>query len=318
MAAYYTDAPPRLPKPAARVPTEGKVFGRATLLLLRVAWATLPLTAGPAASAGLRGWSDGPRVLAEVLLWAAWSVGLLAVLTPRPETLTALRVVAPASLAVAMAVAVGGAPSTIAKVGALAATFVCAVLASGHDVAFAAANARAYGDEQRFPLRLPPALYLGPLPVARAIVAAGIAAGPLLLADGRIVLGVVALLVGVPLVALLLRALHGLSGRWAVLVPAGVVIVDPLTLADPVLFLRERIVRLQTVPQRRAPGDALDLRLGAVVGTVSMRFDEPADVMRAPRARRGAEAVRTTEIWFAVVRRERLLATAARRRLRVA
>ena len=309
MAAYYTDAPARLPKPAARVPTEAKVSSRATLLLLRVAWATLPLTAGPAATAGLRGWSDGPRVVAEVLLWGAWSAGLLAVLAPRPETLTALRVVAPASLGVVVAVTTGG---------ALVATVVCAALASGHDVAFAAANARAYGDEQRFPLRLPPALYLGPLPVARAVVAAGIASGPLLLADGRIAPGVVTLVVAVPLVPLLVRALHGLSGRWAVLVPAGLVIVDPLTLADPVLFLRERIVRLQPVPPRRAPGDALDLRLGAAAGTVSMRFDEPADVMRARRARGGAETVRTTEIWFAVVRRERLLATAARRRLRVA
>ena len=142
MAAYYTDAPARLPKPAARVPTEAKVSSRATLLLLRVAWATLPLTAGPAATAGLRGWSDGPRVVAEVLLWGAWSAGLLAVLAPRPETLTALRVVAPASLGVVVAVTTGGAPSAIATIGALVATVVCAALASGHDVAFAAANAR--------------------------------------------------------------------------------------------------------------------------------------------------------------------------------
>src|SRR5207245_7679130 len=96
-----------------------RVSSRATLLLLRVAWATLPLTAGPAASAGLQDWSDGPRVVAEVLLWAAWSAGLLAVLAPRPETLTALRVVAPASLAVAVAVAIGGSPSPLATVGAL-------------------------------------------------------------------------------------------------------------------------------------------------------------------------------------------------------
>ena len=56
------------------------------------------------------------------------------------------------------------------------ATLVCSVLASGHDIASAAANALAYGDEQRFPFRVPPALFLGPLPIARLLVAAGVVA----------------------------------------------------------------------------------------------------------------------------------------------
>ena len=48
------------------------------LWLLRVAWITLPVTAGPAASASLAPWSDGPRVAGAVLLWGAWALGLLA------------------------------------------------------------------------------------------------------------------------------------------------------------------------------------------------------------------------------------------------
>jgi hypothetical protein len=60
--------------------------------LLRVAWITLPLTAGPAAAASMSSWSDGPRIAGAVLLWVAWAGGLLATLAPRPLMLTALRV----------------------------------------------------------------------------------------------------------------------------------------------------------------------------------------------------------------------------------
>ena len=247
------------------------------LWLLRIAWITLPLTAGPAASAALRDWSNGPQLVAEVLLWLAWAAGLLATIAPRPIGLTALRTIAPAFFVLAVIAAISGEPSTPAMVSALVATAIAAILTSGHDIAIAAVNAIAYGDEQRVPLRVPPALFLAPLPLARALVVAGLIAGPLLLADGRIVLGLVALAIGLPLATVLGRALHGLSRRWAVLVPAGFVVVDPMTLADPVLFLRERITSMKPVDATRPGMDGvLDLRLGATWGSVSLSFDEAA------------------------------------------
>jgi hypothetical protein len=241
----------------------------------------------------------------------------LATLAPRPITLTVLRVVAPAFVIGAVLVAIDGEASTVALVGALVATCVCGVLASGHDIASAAANALAYGDEQRFPLRLPPALFLGPLEGARLLVMAGVVAPVLLLADGDIVLGVAALLVGAGVVYVFGRSLHSLSRRWAVLVPAGFVIVDSLTLSDPTLFLREHVRRLTPEPPARAPEDALDLRLGAGAGSVSAHFDEPVELARAARGRRGGTAVTTDQIRFAVVRREEFLRLAAGRRLPV-
>jgi hypothetical protein len=287
------------------------------LWLLRVAWVTLPLTAGPAASAALDSWADAPRVAAATLLWLAWAAGLLATLAPRPQTLTALRVIAPTFVIAAILAAIDGTGSTLAIVGALAATIVCALLASGHDIASAAANALAYGDEQRFPLRVPPALFLGPLPVARLLVAAGVVAPVLLLADGDIVLGIVALVVGAALVYLLSRSLSSLSGRWAVLVPAGFVVVDPLTLADPVLFLREHVRHLAPEPATAAPPGVLDLRLGAGAGSVSVRFDEEVELVRAARGRHGGATVETDEIRVAVARRDEMLTLAAGRRLPV-
>jgi hypothetical protein len=287
------------------------------LWLLRVAWVTLPLTAGPAASTTIASWSDAPRVAAAVLLWLAWATGLLATLAPRPQTLTALRVIAPSFVVTTLLAAIDGSASTVAIVGALVATAVCSALASGHDIASAAANALAYGDEQRFPLRVPPALFLGPLPLARLLVAAAVVTPVLLLADGDIVLGLLTLAIGVGIVFLLSRSLESLSRRWAVLVPAGFVVVDPLTLADPVLFLREHIRHVAPQIAAAAPAGALDLRLGASAGTVSIGFDEEIDLVRASRGRRGGDTVSTSEIEVAVARRDELLRVAASRRLPV-
>ena len=250
-------------------------------------------------------------------MWVAWAAGLLATLAPRPQTLTALRVIAPAFVIGAVLAAIDGAGSTIAIVGALAATAVCAVLTSGHDIASAAANSIAYGDEQRYPLRVPPALFLGPLPAARALVMAGVVAPVLLLADGLIIVGVAALLIGAGLVYVLVRSLDSLSRRWAVLVPAGFVVVDPLTLADPVLFLREHVRHLAPEAPTAAREGVLDLRLGAGAGSVSVRFDEAVELTRAARGRRGGETVTTDEISVAVARREEMLRRAAERRLPV-
>jgi len=179
-------------------------------------------------------------------------------------------------------------------------------------------NASAYGDEQRVPLRVPPSLFLAPLPLARALVVGGVIAAPLLLADGRIVLGLAALAVGVPMVVVLVRALDRLSHRFVVLVPAGFVVVDPMTLTDPVLFVREHIVGLQAVDAdvaSRTP--VLDLRLGATLGSVALHFNEPAEIVRVGRGRKPAETVRTEGILVAVIRRADVLRLAASRRIRV-
>jgi hypothetical protein len=284
---------------------------------LRVAWATLPLTAGPAAAAALRDWSDAPRIAGEVMLWLAWGIGLLATFAPRPPMLTALRTIAPAFFVLAIVAGIDGSPSTIATVGALVATAITAVLSAGHDIALAAANSVSYGDEVRVPLRTPPALFLGPIPSARLLVVAGVAAPVLLLADERWVWGALALVVGVALLAALPRALFRLSRRWAVLVPAGFVIVDPMTLADPVLFLREHVTTLGGAPSGAAPAAATDLRLGASRGSILLLLDGQVEITRAARGRRPAETVRTDDIRIAAVRRDQLLALAMTRRLPV-
>src|SRR2546430_4862779 len=159
-----------------------------TLWLVRLAWASLPLTAGPAAGDALAGWSTPPRTLAEVLLWAAWVTSLLALLAPHPIGLTVLRVVAPAFVVLAAIVAVTQSADAAPAVVALVATFVAAGLVIGLPaVSFACANAVAYGDERRYPLRTPPGVWLRPLPGAPPLLAAGPARGPLPLPRGPLV-----------------------------------------------------------------------------------------------------------------------------------
>jgi len=233
----------------------------------RLTWVLLPASVGSALSDALVSWSTTPTRVATVLAWAAWALGLVALFAPRAWGLTCLRVLAPASVGVALCSAFGA--SAGLAVVAIASSLVTAAFACSAPVAQAAANSEAYGDETRFPLRIPPSLFLGPVPLAIASVAAGVAVGPLLLADGRIAAGVVVTVAGLALAAFFARSLHSLSRRWLVLVPAGLVVADPLTLADPVLMRREQIAGVERGPTAM-PDVVLDLRLGSPTGTVGV------------------------------------------------
>ncbi len=230
--------------------------------------------------------------------------------------LTAARTGAPlALLAIALAVATGR-PSALSSISALIATTLCVVLVATPSFARSCAQGAAYGDEERWPLKVPPALFLGIIPLAVVVVGVGIAAGPLLLADGSVGLGIVTLLVGWPLAFVLLRSLHLLSRRWAILVPAGFVIADPMTLTDPVLFVREHIVGLGPAdPRVRPPEDATDLRLGAAHGSMALLLDDDAEIYR--RTRGGAAGQRTHLLLFAPVAAADLLKRAQARRIKV-
>jgi hypothetical protein len=289
----------------------------AVVWVLRAAWLTLPLTAGPAAAAVLDGWSETIAFAAEALLWLSWAGGLLAVAAPTPRTLTLVRAIAPVYVVLAVAAAIDGAPTTIELVGAVLATIVASVLVSGSDLALAAANARSYGDELRVPLRTPPALFLGLVPAARLLAVAAVVAPVLLLAATQWVLGVVAAALGAALLLFLPRRLVLLERRWAVLVPAGFVVVDPMTLTDALLFLRERVARLAPCPPGPAPTGATDLRLGATMGSMVAWFDDDAEITLAGRGRTPAATVTTPAICIAVVRHEEFLDRARARRLRV-
>jgi hypothetical protein len=241
------------------------------LWLLRATWVALPLTAGSAFAAAFDGRSLPVQTTASVGLWALWAGVLSASLIRLPLTLTIVRVVAPAAL-VAMLLAeltTGGIRlDLIATIAPLAFAYM-------PEVGIEFVNGPSYPNERRFPLRPPGLLLLGPVPVAWAVVVGLPAAGALLLAARVWALGAIALAAGAGAVVVLGRSLYGLSRRWIVFVPAGVVIHDPMALADPVLFPREHIVRLALAPVG-ADERAFDLTMRAFGNAIELDLDEPA------------------------------------------
>ena len=210
--------------------------------LLRAAWLVTPLVAGPAFAAALAGRAPGIQSWVSTGLWVVWAGTLAATLVLRDVTLTGLRVVVPASVTAAGWAAVAGA-SPAAGLAAIAVTVVDTALTLAPATSDAFVDGGSYGPERRLALRIPAPLLFGPVPLAWALAVAGAAAGPLLLAAGRWLLGGVLLAVGWPVAALAVRSLHTLSRRWVVLVPAGVVLHDPLA-GEALLFPRNTIARL--------------------------------------------------------------------------
>ncbi len=228
---------------------------------MRVVWLALPVSFGLGLGDALASHSAAVRFVTLTLAWAAWAGVLLALLIPRTIGLTALRIVAPVGLALAIWIGLDGAVSDGGRLLALVASLVAVLAAFLPSTGETLVDGSSYGDEQRVLLRAPLALWLGPLPLSWAILAGGAVAGPLLLAAEQWIAGALVLAVAAGLGRLLVFRLHQLSRRWLVFVPAGVVVHDPLSLAEPVLFPRRLVRGLGPAPLDNA---ALDLTGGAV------------------------------------------------------
>lgn len=286
--------------------------------MLGAAWLALPLAAGPALAEAFRARSGAVAAVATALLLAGWGAGVVAVLVPRSVGLTALRVLAPAAVVAAVwssAVAPGPAAATGAAWSAVTAALVLLVPA----VADRLVDGSSYGPERRMALRLPAPLLAGPVELSWAAVVGGTVAGPLLLAARQWAAGAVAVPVGAVVVVVGLRSLHGLSRRWAVFVPAGLVLHDPLVMAEPVLVPRRMVRSLGPAIAGTedgalditgaAPGLVLDLALGQEV-TVGLRG--------TGRRARQARSVNADRLLFTPCRPGALLAEARQRSLPVA
>lgn len=280
----------------------------------RATWALLPLLLGPALGEALSEHSLAVARTESVLAWATWAGVLVAVLVPRTVSLTALRIAAPAAFGAAAWAAFAGGNTVAGAAGAgSGALAVVAALAPTTGDAFV--NGSSYGDERRLPLRVPGPLLFGPLPLAWIAVVAGVGAGPLLLAARHWIAGGAASAVGLPVALMALRALHGLSRRWAVLVPAGLVLHDHHALAEPVLFARRTISRLGPAPVTAAR-EAVDLTQGAFGLALELELAEPTELVRRSRvAPRRTERVQ--KLLFTPTRPGALLAAAATRRFPV-
>lgn len=283
------------------------------LLVLRAFWLVLPLLVGPALGSALDARSAPVQGLAAVATWGTWAGLLVALMVPRATSLTALRVGAPAALAASVAAALAdGVETWEAGLAVLAAAVVVALVAAP-PVADAFVDGSSYGSERRFALRTPLPLLV--LAVATwVVVAAAVVTGPLLLAARQWVLGGVLTVVGAAAAYAGVRSLHGLSRRWLVLVPSGVVVHDPVGRPDSVMAPRPLIVRLGPAP---AATDALDLTLGAAGLALELETAEPLPVT-VRRSGRDIGTEPATRVLVAVSRPAAVLAEASARKLPVA
>ena len=249
---------------------------------VRASWAILAFSEGPTLAAALHGWSVAPRTVASDGLWAGWAVVLSASLVRHPIGLTSLRMGTPAAVVAAVAAAVG---SHVSALG-IGTSVAALLLAFAPETGRVFVNGPAYPNERRFPLRVPGPLLLGPLYLAWVIAVVGPAVGALLLANRQWVAGGLVLALSVPAAIVLTRALHGLSRRWIVFVPAGMVVHDPMTLADPVLFVRQVI---ESFGPAAADTDSLDLTQRSPGLALELILREKVDMTLVRPGRRGGE-----------------------------
>ncbi len=220
----------------------------------RAAWVLVAVIGGTAVEAAVDGRSSAVRWVASVGGWAAWGAVMAALAIPAVRSLTIVRVLAPLSIVAAAVAALAGAPALDVAQLVVPAVVACAAMftaAFGRQFV----QASSYGDEERLPLRFPAAAGSAAI-VTWVLWAPAIVLGPLLLAARNPVAGGILTVIGVAGLVLLTQRWHRLSRRWLVLVPAGLVVHDPVVLADTLMVRMNQLAGLRLAP---ADTEAADL-----------------------------------------------------------
>ncbi len=283
---------------------------------MQAGWAAVALVAVGPISESLDARSAPVAAVVGVALAAAWTAVAVALLVPRSAGLTVVRLAVPAVAAATWwLVTTGGGSLQALDVAAAVATGVAAVVALSPRLADALVDGSSYGPERRIPLRTPVAMAAVAVLLWVAIVA-GAMAGPLLLAAGQVAGGAVAVVVGWAVAAAGGRSLHQLARRWLVLVPAGLVLHDPLTMPEPQLFLRQTMARLGPATAAEEGVVVEDLTAGASGLVIELRLDETVELLVYDHGR--STTLRTVDaVQFTPARPAELLREAADRRLPV-
>lgn len=261
------------------------------LWALRAGWLLLPIAAGPAIAHGLDGTSTPVQVVAVAMCWLAWTIAFVAVLVPRTVSLTALRIGAPAALGVAVWVSARSDVGPWQVIAMASTAMVAGFVLFLPQFTDAFVDGSSYGPERRMALRTPGMLLLGPVELTWAATVAGLVAGPLLLAAKQWIAGAIVTVAGAIVARFGVRALHRLSRRWLVFVPAGVVLHDHLVLGEAVLYPKQTVTSLSPAEvgtsARDATGRALGLVLELRADTDGVLFSpvRPGALLQEARAR---------------------------------
>ena len=235
-------------------PRPGVKFSRVVPWFARVGWIVVAVFGGAAIETAVDDRSSGVRYVAAIGGWAVWATVALALAIASVHSLTAARVGTPLALAATAAAGLGGAPAVdLALLGVSALVTCVAVFAAEFGRQFVQASA--YGDEERFPLRSPAAVGAAAITVW-VLWAAFLISGPLLLAAQSWIAGTLTTVLAIAGIFFVGPRWDRLSHRWFVLVPAGIVLHDPVVLADTLALRTAQIATMRLAP---ADTEAADL-----------------------------------------------------------
>lgn len=254
------------------------------LRALRILWAALAVVGAIAVQGAADGRTPAAGTVAAVAWWVAVGVVVVALAVPGALGLAVVRMVAPLTVVASACALVLDAPAV--KGGAMAALAVLTTaLALSAETGEAVVQGAAYGEEVRLPLR-PPAAVLPAVAASWLVWATAVTGAVLLLAAGRWVDGGAVAVVAAAATWWVLRGAARLCRRWLVLVPVGVVVHDPVVLAETLMVQR---TNLSVVRLALADTQAADLTgpCGGHATEVCVRDMELAVLQPAPGRPKG-------------------------------
>lgn len=281
--------------------------------LLRLLWLVTGVAGSVALDDATAPGTTG-AIVTTAVLGLGWAAGVVAMMIPAVRSLTAVRAIVPLAIPAALATLAAGPepvaqsrPTTVVFLGAaLAATVAVSTAELGRSFV----QASAYGAEDRHVLRPPPG-YLAAAVMSWLLTAAALTAGLSAVAGERWALGVPLTVAGAAIGGWSWPRWHRLARRWFVVVPVGVVIHDPLVLAETLMLRRTEIAALGLAP---AGTDAADLTGPAGGHAIEITTTSPVTAVYAGTPLRpGGRAVHLTACLVAPSRPGRALAAATRR-----
>jgi hypothetical protein len=282
---------------------------RAAPWLLRLTWIGVLVAGGAAVDGATAGRSDAVAAVAHSGGGVLWLAGVATMAVPAVVSLTAMRILVPLVVPTAVVSWLAGADDVDAALF-LAVGAVATVVALSAEIGRTFVQASAYGEEDRFLLRAPPAYALAAA-LAWSVWAAAVVAGPLLLAARNWFVGGAVGAVAIAGAIWGWPRWHRLSRRWLVFVPIGVVIHDHLVLAETVMIRRGALARLRLAPVDTEAGD-----LTGPAGGHAVEITTTESITAIPAGTEGAE-IHLTACLVGPSRPGRTLEAAARRRLAV-
>ncbi len=213
------------------------------LWLLRILWVATAVVMGFAVSDATGDLDGVAGQVPSSVWWLGVAAVVVALVVQGPAGLTVVRLLSPATVPVAVIVWVAGSNAVLAG-PATALAVVTTLVAMSGEAGEALVQGAAYGHERRFPLRVPAAM-LPPIALAWSVWCATLLAAVVFVARAAWVAGLSFAAVFVVLTWFLVSRFHRFSQRWLVLVPAGVVVRDPVMLGETLMVQRTNVAHAE-------------------------------------------------------------------------